>query len=44
MIKMAEKKLQKSFANSKIVFIFALANLKQLTEETLEEAKRIRDH
>ncbi|AVF47953.1 hypothetical protein AL492_10015 [Elizabethkingia anophelis] len=43
-IKMTEKKLQKSFVNREKVFIFALANLKRLTEEFLEEAKRIKDH
>jgi len=43
-MKMTEKKLQKSFCKSEKVFIFALANLKRLTEEISEEAKRIKDH
>ncbi len=31
-MKMTEKKLQKSFVNREKVFIFALANLKRLTD------------
>ncbi len=39
-----KKNFKKSFVNWEKVFIFALANLKRLTEEFSEEAKRIKDH